>query len=138
MEEPKPGRKGKLAELKKRAKELRNETMALYIACRRKDVPLCARVIGIAVIGYAMSPIDLIPDFIPVLGYIDDLFIIPAGILLVRKMIPQNIMEECRAQAEETFRYKSPRSNAAGAVIIIIWAALIGFILFKIYKWIRH
>lgn len=138
MEEHGPNKKGKFDELKEKAKALRNETLALYIACRRKDVSWYAKVIGAVVVGYALSPIDLIPDFIPLLGYLDDLFIIPAGILLVRKMIPQNIMEECRTQAEETFKNKSLKNNTAGIMIILIWAAIVGLLAFKIYMMFHH
>jgi len=91
-----------IEELKKRADNIKNNTLALYYALKDPRVPFFAKTIIIFVIGYALSPIDLIPDFIPVLGYLDDLIIVPLGIALALKMIPKENLEECR---EKTKRY---------------------------------
>src|SRR3990172_2347424 len=87
---------------KNRARQPRVETYALYLACRHPGVPWYAKVSAACVVGYALSPIDLIPDFIPFLGYLDDLIIVPLGVTLVLRMIPKPVMEECRANAGES------------------------------------
>ncbi len=86
---------------KQRIQNLKTEVHALYLASKDPRVPWYAKVMMALTIGYAISPIDLIPDFIPVLGQIDDLIIVPAGIALVVKMIPKNVMEECRQKARD-------------------------------------
>src|SRR4030067_3713534 len=84
---------------KARARQLKTEVYALYLAYRDKRTPWYARMFTALVVGYAFSPIDLIPDFIPVLGYLDDLVLIPLGVALALKMIPAEVMAECRDQA---------------------------------------
>jgi len=81
---------------------------ALYLASRRRDVPWHAKAVAVLVVAYALSPIDLIPDFIPVLGYLDDLLLLPLGIALVIRLIPRPILEECRDQAR---RHMADRKN---------------------------
>ena len=85
-----------LEKLKIKAKELKFNISALFLAYKRKDVPLLAKVLIMITVGYALSPIDLIPDFIPVLGYLDDLLILPFLIFLSIKLIPKEIMDECK------------------------------------------
>ncbi len=108
--------------------KLKKEVGALYLACKRKDVSIYVKIAAALVVGYALSPIDLIPDFIPVLGYLDDMILLPLGIWLVVKMIPKPIMEACRKQAEEIFTSKKPVSYIAGSVIILIWIGLLAAI----------
>ncbi|OPJ63959.1 YkvA family protein [Clostridium oryzae] len=110
----------------------KKEVGALYFAYRRKDVPLYAKLMAMAVVGYALSPLDLIPDFIPILGYLDDLILIPLGVTIAVKLIPKNIMKECRLQAEEAFSKNKHKNWIAGAVIIIFWVLIIMYILSKI------
>jgi len=117
--------KNSFNKLKTKAKSLKREVMALYLAYRRPDVPWYAKLFAVLVVGYALSPIDLIPDFIPVLGYLDDLVLIPLGVSLAVKMIPRSVMEECRAQAEDIFKGGKPKNWIAGAIIIIIWLFVI-------------
>jgi uncharacterized membrane protein YkvA (DUF1232 family) len=118
------GKKSITARWKQRVKRLNNEVRVLYIAYGDPRVPWYAKAFLALVIGYAISPIDLIPDFIPVLGYLDDLIIVPAGIYLAIKMIPKEIMNECREKA-----LSSPFSNrakwAAAGIIILIWILVI-------------
>jgi uncharacterized membrane protein YkvA (DUF1232 family) len=109
---------------KQHARQLRAETYALYLAYKDPRVPLFARVFAACVVAYAFSPIDLIPDFIPVLGYLDDLVLIPLGIMLARKMIPAVVLAECRIQAEEIIRQGKPVNRVAAVVIIGIWLIL--------------
>jgi len=109
---------------KQRARNLKVETYAIYLACRDPRVPWYARLLAMGVVGYAFSPIDLIPDFIPVLGYLDDLILIPLGITLVLKMIPAAVLDECREKARE--RINKPTNWVAASIIIVIWLLLAG------------
>ena len=113
-----------LESLKQRARELKRETYALYIGLRDPRVPWYARLLGICVIGYALSPLDLIPDFIPVLGYLDDLILVPLGIALVLKLVPEEVMADSRAKAETLLADGKPTSRVAAAIVIIIWILL--------------
>ncbi|MEZ0536640.1 YkvA family protein [Caldicellulosiruptoraceae bacterium PP1] len=121
-------------QLKIKAKSLKNEIKALYIACKRPDVPWYAKAFSLLVVGFALSPIDFIPDFVPILGYLDDLVLIPLGVALAIKMIPPHIMQECRLQAQDVFKDGKPKNWVAGAIIIIIWMAIIGLIAIKIFS----
>ena len=109
---------------KQRAKKLKNEVYVLLLAYQHPDTPWYAKVFAVVVVAYAFSPIDLIPDFIPVLGYLDDLILIPLGIAAVIKMIPANVMEECRQQAEEEGPAQKKTNWISAAVIILIWITL--------------
>ena len=122
-----------LKEIKDKAKNIKKELRVIYIAYKRPDVPWYAKVVAIIVVGYALSPIDLIPDFVPVLGYLDDIILIPLGILLVVKLIPKDIVEECRKQADEVFKDGKPKNWFAGALIICIWVLLVAFCLYNLY-----
>jgi uncharacterized membrane protein YkvA (DUF1232 family) len=117
-------RPGAIAVWKQRAKLLNNDIKALYIAYLDPRVPWYAKFFMVAVISYAISPVDLIPDFIPVLGYLDDLVIVPVGIYLAIKMIPSGVMSECREKAAS-----NPLSNRAkwisASIIIAIWILVI-------------
>jgi uncharacterized membrane protein YkvA (DUF1232 family) len=113
-----------LASLRQPARRLRAETFALYLAVRHPDTPWYARLLVGAIVAYALSPIDLIPDFVPILGYLDDLVLIPIGIGLAIKIIPPSVLAECRAKAQEVVLNGKPVSRVAGAVIVVIWLAL--------------
>jgi uncharacterized membrane protein YkvA (DUF1232 family) len=104
-----------------RARHLKRETFALYLAYRDPRTPWYAKVFSALVVGYAFSPIDLIPDPIPVLGYLDDLILIPVGIALALKMIPPVVMHDCREQARLTMEHGRPTNWAAAAAIIAVW-----------------
>ena len=113
---------------KTRAKRLKNEIQALYLAARDPRTPWYAKVLAAFIIGYALSPIDLIPDFIPVLGYLDDLVIVPAGIALLIRLIPAGVLQECREKAQS--EPISIRKNwIAGIIIILIWLLLVCIVL---------
>lgn len=112
-----------LAELKKRARHLKAETFALYLAARDPRTPWYAKLFVAGIVAYAFSPIDLIPDFVPVLGYLDDLILIPIGIALAIKLIPHPVLAECRERAQESMRNGKPVSRVAGAVVVAIWLA---------------
>ena len=112
---------------KTKARKLKLEVYALYIASKDRRVPWYARVIAIAVVAYAFSPIDLIPDPIPVLGYLDDLILIPLGIALVIKLIPAEVMQDCREKAALTMKAGKSKNWVAGGIIILIWVGLFAF-----------
>jgi uncharacterized membrane protein YkvA (DUF1232 family) len=107
--------------LKLRIAELRSETLALYLAARHPGTPWHAKLLVAAIVAYALSPIDLIPDFVPVLGYVDDLLLIPIGIAVAIKLIPAPVLVECRARARNAFAEGAPQSRRAAAVIVAIW-----------------
>jgi uncharacterized membrane protein YkvA (DUF1232 family) len=109
---------------KRRARELQTEVYAMYLAYKDPRVPWYARVLAACVVGYAFSPIDLIPDPIPVLGYLDDLVLIPLGVAVAIKMIPPAVLAECRDQAREVMKQGKPVNRAAAVVIIAIWVLL--------------
>ncbi len=109
---------------KNRAKALKRETFALYLAYRHPHTPRYAKVWAGVVAAYAFSPIDLIPDFIPLLGYLDDLVLVPLGITLALKMIPPEVMAECREKAETAFAEGKPVNWVAAAVIALVWLGL--------------
>jgi len=113
-----------LEELKQSARLLKAETFVLYLAARHPDTPWYAKLLVAAIVAYAFSPIDLIPDFIPVLGYLDDLVLIPIGIAFAVKLVPPPVLAECRARAQEAMVNGKPVSRVAGAVVVIIWLAM--------------
>ena len=119
--------------IKQRARQLKAEIYALYFAYKDPRVPLYARIFAACVVGYAFSPIDLIPDPIPVLGYLDDLVIVPLGIWLALKMIPTEVMGDSRIKAGERLKEKRPVNWVAGAIVLLIWLALA--ILFVRFAW---
>ncbi|WP_366664959.1 YkvA family protein [Microcoleus sp. bin48.metabat.b7b8b9.023] len=110
--------------LKQAARQLKKETYAVYLASRDQRVPWYARVLAGVTVAYAFSPIDLIPDFIPILGYLDDLIIVPLGIWLVIKMIPPQVLAECREKAVAEIERGKPINRTVAAVIIAIWIGL--------------
>ena len=112
--------------LKQWARDLKREVVALWIAARDPRTPISARIVAAMVAGYALSPIDLIPDFIPVLGLLDDLLIVPLGILLAVRLIPPALMVEFRFAASA--RAQRPRSFLAAGVIMLIWLGLLGLL----------
>src|SRR5690242_3683057 len=103
---------------KQRARELKIEVYTMYLAYKDPRVPLNARIFAACVVGYAFSSIDLIPDPIPVLGYLDDLVLIPLGVMLARKMIPPTVLAECRDKAREVMKQGKPVNRIAAAIIV--------------------
>ncbi len=121
---------------KKKARELKTEVYALYLAYRDPRVSWPARIFAGLVVAYAFSPIDLIPDPIPILGYLDDLILIPLGAALARRMIPPLVLVECRVKAKEVMAMGTPVNWVAAGVIIAIWvgvAALTAFWLVRVF-----
>jgi uncharacterized membrane protein YkvA (DUF1232 family) len=122
---------------KRRVGELKTEVYAIYLAYKDPRVPWYARIFAALVVGYAFSPIDLIPDPIPVLGYLDDLVLIPLGIALAIKMIPPDVLTECREKAREVMRQGKPVNWLAAALIIIIWVLLATLAVALIARFVR-
>jgi uncharacterized membrane protein YkvA (DUF1232 family) len=112
--------------LKDWARAIKRDVHAIYLAARDPRVPWYAKALALCIAGYALSPIDLIPDFIPVLGYLDDLIIVPLGIMAVVKLIPPEIMAEHRATA--AIAAERPTSRTAAAVIALIWIASLALV----------
>ncbi len=113
-----------LDRLRQHARQLKIDVYALYLAYRDPRVPWYARLFAACVVGYAFSPIDLIPDPIPILGYLDDLILIPLGLALAIKMIPPAVMAEYREQARRRIERSTPTSWIAAGVIVTIWVLL--------------
>jgi uncharacterized membrane protein YkvA (DUF1232 family) len=113
---------GSIRRLESWARRLKIEVYALYLAYRDPRVSWYARVFAAVVVGYAFSPVDLIPDVVPVFGYLDDLIIVPLGVALAIKMIPPHVLAECREKAHEA--KDRPVNRLAAVVIVLVWIAL--------------
>jgi len=120
-----------LAVWRQRARRLKRETYALYLAARDPRVPWYTKVLAFAIVGYALSPLDLIPDFVPVIGYLVNLILIPFGIALVLRLTPAGVLAECRTQAQQELESgrlaQSTPARIATGVIVLVW--LLGLIL---------
>jgi uncharacterized membrane protein YkvA (DUF1232 family) len=117
--------------LKAWSRRLAGDAVALWFCARHPRTPFAAKLLAAAVAAYAFSPIDLIPDFIPVLGLLDDLLLVPLGVWLTLKLVPAEVMLECRQQADRWLadQGRGPRSYAAAAVIVLAWLALLVLVL---------
>ena len=119
-----------LTSLKAQARQLKQHTLTVYFAARDPRTPLLVRVLALFVAAYALSPIDLIPDFIPVIGYLDDLVLVPLGLALVVRLIPPEVLEAARLQAQQAA--SKPISYTAAAFVVVLWLALA--VVF--YRWV--
>jgi uncharacterized membrane protein YkvA (DUF1232 family) len=113
-----------MSRLRKWAKELKRQTLVVYFAARDPRTPWLARLLALGIAAYALSPIDLIPDFIPVVGYLDDLFIVPLGLMLVLRLLPTEV--RMAAQAQASAAVGRPTSRVMAVVIVAIWVIAIG------------
>jgi uncharacterized membrane protein YkvA (DUF1232 family) len=114
-----------IATLKTRARQLKAEVAALYFAARHPGTPWYAKLLIVAIVAYALSPIDLIPDFIPVLGFLDEIILLPLGIMLALKMVPAGVMIECRARVAAGGALGTRAGRIAAAVIVILWVGVL-------------
>lgn len=114
-----------IAAWKARARAIKIEVYSLYLVRRDPRVPWYAKALMACVVAYALSPIDLIPDFIPVVGYLDDLVLIPLGVMAVRRMVPAVVLDECRVRAREGIAVRTPVSWTAAVIIVAIWLAVV-------------
>lgn len=115
--------------LTEKARELKKNIIVLFIVLKKKETPWYAKVVISLTVGYALSPIDLIPDFIPVLGYLDDIIILPVLILLSIKLIPSEIMEQSRIEAADLWKNGKPKKWVYAIPIICIWLLILIFII---------
>lgn len=120
--------------LKTWARKLKQQIFILYLAYRDERVPLYAKVFTALVVAYAFSPIDLIPDFIPILGYLDDLILVPLGVMLALKMIPEEVISDCKVKAEERMENGKPKNWLAAFIILLIWCVIAVWLVHKIYS----
>lgn len=124
--------------LANRAQALRAETYALYLACRDPRMSWYARALAAIVVAYAFSPIDLIPDFIPVLGHLDDLVLVPVGIVCVLRMTPPEVIVDARARAQAVMRQEGPGAWIAGLIVIVIWLLVVACAIGLAVQWIAQ
>jgi uncharacterized membrane protein YkvA (DUF1232 family) len=122
------------ATLRIRAKQLKAEVTALWFAARHPRTPWYAKAFIAAIVAYALSPIDLIPDFIPVLGFVDEIVLLPFAIVLAIKLVPADVMAECRTRASESGRVKSAAGRVGAAFIVVLWVAAIWLVGMWLYE----
>lgn len=112
---------------RERVRSLKRDTLALYLAARHPRTPWYAKLVVAIVAAYALSPIDVIPDFVPVLGYLDDLLVLPLGLALAVRLVPADVMHDCRVLAAERFASGRPVSRTAAAAIVVVWIVALSF-----------
>lgn len=115
--------------LKERASKLKREIPAVFLALKDKDTPIVEKMIAAVTVGYALSPIDFIPDFIPVLGYLDDIILLPALIIMTIKLIPKSVWEKCLKEAEDIWKDGKPKKWYYAIPIVVIWMLIIGIVI---------
>lgn len=120
--------------LQKWAKGLKQKVLVLYLAYKDRRTPWYAKLFGALVVAYAFSPIDLIPDFVPIVGYLDDLILLPLGIAFVIRMIPKEVMDECSEKAKEAPSAGKRKNWVAGVIILVIWTIAVFVILMAVIK----
>ncbi|QHE51608.1 YkvA family protein [Pontibacillus sp. HMF3514] len=116
------------------AKQLKQQIYVLYLAYKDQRVPWHAKLFAATVVAYAFSPVDLIPDFIPILGYIDDIIIVPLGIMLAFKLIPREVIVECEEKVDEMMTNSKPRNWVVGSLVIFIWVLLSFWMGMEVYE----
>ncbi len=124
-----------LASLKNKAGQLKKHTLTVYFVARDPRTPVLVRVLAVLTAAYALSPIDLIPDFIPVIGYLDDLFLIPLGLVLVIRLTPPEILESAGLQAQQAV--SRPVNYPAAAFIVSLWLLVIWLILRWVFDFVH-
>ena len=119
--------------LKERAKKLKADVPAVFLALKDKRTPVFAKIMAALTVAYALSPIDLIPDFIPVLGYLDDVVLLPAMVALVIKLIPDNVWSECREKSENMWVDGKPKRWYYAIPVVLVWVVIILVILKAVF-----
>ena len=115
--------------LKERAGKLKTDLPALCLALKDRETPVLAKIFAGIIVAYALSPVDLIPDFIPVLGILDDVILLPALIVITVKLIPAPVLERCRAQSEGMWKNGKPKKWVYAVPIVLIWLAVVAWLL---------
>ena len=118
-----------MQKIKEKAKKLKRDIPAVFLAMKHPRTPWYARILAGIIIGYALSPVDLIPDFVPVLGYLDDLVILPLFIILLLRLIPREVFEECRQEEEDLWENGKPKKWYYAIPIIVIWLFIVFLVL---------
>jgi len=120
--------------IREKAKLLKKQIPAIFLAMKRRDTPLLAKIFALITIVYALSPIDFVPDFIPILGYLDDIIILPFLVTITIKLIPDSILNECQKETENIWQDGKPNKWYYAIPIIIFWMLIIGLIIYKVVK----
>ncbi|MGN1102307.1 MAG: YkvA family protein [Huintestinicola sp.] len=120
--------------LKERAKKLKRDIPAVFLALKDKDTPIIAKIFAGVTVAYALSPIDLIPDFIPVLGYLDDVILLPMLVALSVKLIPADVLERCRREAEGLWENGKPKKWYFAVPIVLFWVFIIAVVVKMVIK----
>ena len=120
--------------LKERAKKLKTDIPAVFIAIKKKETPMIAKILAGITVGYALSPIDLVPDFIPVLGYLDDVIILPILVALTVKLIPKDVFSLCQKEAENLWADGKPKQWFYAIPVMLIWVIIILLIINNFYR----
>jgi uncharacterized membrane protein YkvA (DUF1232 family) len=120
------------------AKQLKRKVFILYFACKDTRTPWYAKGFAVCVVAYAFSPIDLIPDFIPIFGYLDDVILIPLGVAFALKMIPKSVIQECTLKAEKRMKNGKPKNWLVGSLIILVWIIAFLWISFSAYRYLLN
>lgn len=115
--------------LKERAKKLKSDVPALFLALRDKETPIVAKVLAGITVAYALSPVDLIPDFVPVLGYLDDVILLPMLVVVTIRFIPEKVFERCKKQAEGMWKEGKPEKWYYAMPVVFIWLIIIALLL---------
>jgi uncharacterized membrane protein YkvA (DUF1232 family) len=120
--------------MKSRAKQLKTDVPAVFLAMKRNETPWLAKILALITVAYALSPIDLIPDFIPVIGFLDDVLILPGLIAIIIKLIPKDVFAECRKESEDLWSDGKPKKWYYAIPIVSIWVLIIGIIILNIFS----
>lgn len=120
------------------AKQLKRKVFILYFAYKENRTPWYAKLFAICVVAYAFSPVDLIPDFIPVLGYLDDVILVPLGVMLALKLIPKAVIQDCTVKAEERIKHGKPKNWLVGILIILVWIVAALWISIAAYRYLLN
>ena len=115
---------------RRRARQLSAQTYTLYLAYRHPGTPWYARVFTALIVGYVFSPLDPIPDFIPGVGLLDEMVVVPIGVLIAAKMIPRDVFEECKEKAREVAEGEKPVSRVAAVVVVVVWLLCVALAVF--------
>lgn len=127
-----------MEKIKAWAKNLKRQTFVLYLAYKDNRVPWYAKLFIIGVVSYAFSPIDLIPDFIPILGFLDEIIILPIGIMFALKMIPKDVIANCEIEAKRMMENGKPKNWVVGILIVLIWSILIFWMMKEVYQFLNE
>ncbi|RFU60455.1 YkvA family protein [Peribacillus glennii] len=126
-----------ISKIKAWARNLKKQLYILYFAYKDGRVPWYTKLFTACVVAYAFSPVDLIPDFIPVLGYVDDIIIVPLGIMIALRLIPENVIRDCSEKASELMKNGKPKNWIAGSIIILIWFLILVGTVFALRTFIK-